>query len=95
MSHFIFDWDPEKSAALLLQRGLCFEDVVAAAEDGRVLADIPHHNAEHFAHQRILVVEIAGYACGVPYVLEGEVRFLKTIYPSRALTRRYMKQSRP
>jgi hypothetical protein len=30
-------------------------------------------------HQRILVVEIDGYACVVPYVQEGNKRFLKTI----------------
>ena len=46
--------------------------------------------AERFGHQRVLVVLIDGYACAVPYVVDGETRFLKTIYRSRALQRKYV-----
>jgi hypothetical protein len=43
--------------------------------------------------QRLYVVELNGYAYALPYVLKEEKNeiFLKTIYPSRALTRIYLK----
>jgi uncharacterized DUF497 family protein len=83
-------WSEEKNAILKSERGLTFEDVVAAIENGRVLADVsdpaPSRN-----HQRILVVDIGGYACGVPYVNQDGVMFLKTIYRDRKLHRAFMR----
>jgi hypothetical protein len=35
-------------------------------------------------------VEISGYACVVPYVQEGNRRFLKTIYRSRIYQKKYL-----
>ena len=78
-------WSEAKNAQLQAERGLSFEAVMAAVEDGKVLADLRHPNQEQFAHQRTLAVEIDGYACAVPYVSENGVRFLKTIYRSPCL----------
>ena len=83
-------WSEEKNRRLKAVRGLAFEDVVAAVENGRVLADIRHPNAER-GHQRILVVSIGGYACGVPYVRDGKNVFLKTIYRNRVFQRTYVR----
>ena len=83
-------WNEEKNRKLKAERGLAFEDVIAAIENGRVLADIDHYQASRKHNQRILVVEIEEYACAVPYV-EIETRvFLKTIFRSRALNKRYV-----
>lgn len=84
-----FDWNPEKSASLLARHGVSFEDVVIAFQDGRLLADTDHPG-EVFAHQRIAVVRINDYAYAVPYVMDGNVRFLKTLYPSRKLQKSYL-----
>ncbi len=86
----VIAWDEEKSRWLKAERGLSFEAVLAAIEDGRILADLAHPDSERFGHQRVLVVLIDGYACAVPYVVDGETRFLKTIYRSRALQRKYV-----
>jgi hypothetical protein len=57
-----------------------------------VLDDYPHPDAEHYSHQRIMVVAIRGYACNVPYVFEEDGIFLKAVYPSRKATSLFLKQ---
>lgn len=86
----VIAWNEEKNRWLKAERGLSFEAVIAAIEDGRILADLAHRDRERFGHQRVLVVQMDGYACAVPYVIDGEVRFLKTIYRSRALQKKYL-----
>jgi hypothetical protein len=54
-----------------------------------VLADLEHRSEMRQGRQRILVVEIDGYACAVPYVIDGKTMFLKTIYRSRELQKFY------
>jgi hypothetical protein len=88
-------WSEEKNLRLQAARGLSFEAVREAIEQGRVLDELVHPNPERFGHQRILVVEIDGYACAVPYVIDGDTWFLKTIYRSRALQRKYMNKPKP
>lgn len=84
-----FVWSPEKNAWLREQRGFGFEDVVAAIDDGRVLADMKHPSSR-YPSQRILVVELGGYAIVVPYVEDESAMFLKTAFPDRKATRRYL-----
>lgn len=84
-----FDWNPEKSAALKARHGVSFEDVVIAFQEGRLLADMDHPG-DSYAHQRLAVVRIEDYAYAVPYVIDGETRFLKTLFPSRKLHKRYV-----
>ena len=39
----------------------------------------------------MLIVELNGYAYNVPYILEADgSKFLKTIYPSRAATKKFL-----
>jgi len=85
-----FEWDDIKNQKLLAERGLSFEMVVLALNDGRLLDDMTHPNTEKFAHQKIMVVEIDGYACGVPYIENADHLFLKTIYHSRAFQKKYL-----
>jgi hypothetical protein len=56
--------------------------IEAIAEKG-ILLDFPHPNQERYTNQKVLVVELSGYAYCVPYVINGDTWFLKTIYPSR------------
>jgi uncharacterized DUF497 family protein len=84
------EWDEEKNQRLLDERGVGFHDVLEAIASGRILADEAHPNPSRYGHQRILVVEIGGYACVVPYVRNGNQRFLKTIYRSRVYQKKYL-----
>jgi uncharacterized DUF497 family protein len=76
-------WDKSKNEQLKLMRGVCFEDVENAINDGRVLDVLPHHNQEKYPHQKILVVKIKGYIHYVPFVEDENSYFLKSIVPSR------------
>lgn len=83
MSFTRLEWNEAKNLRLKEERGLSFEDVENAIELGKVLDDLPHPNPLKYPNQRVLIVEINEIACVVPYVMDGDVQFLKTIYPSR------------
>jgi hypothetical protein len=85
-----FSWSPEKNEELRLGRGVTFEEIVFHIERGDVLDLLEHPNQERYPGQRIFVVEVEAYAYIVPFV-ESEVEvFLKTIIPSRKLTKKYL-----
>lgn len=79
----MFKWNPDKNKFLYETRGITFEMVVQAIGDGYAVSDAPHWNAEKYPNQRIITVMINDYAHLVPYVMDGEDYFLKTIIPSR------------
>jgi len=83
-----FDWDPEKNKWLADNRGITFEEIILLIEEGS-LREILNHPQR--PHQKIFVVERDGYAFNVPFVEERNGGcFLKTIYPSRTSTRKYL-----
>nr|VFK38820.1 MAG: hypothetical protein BECKTC1821E_GA0114239_10036 [Candidatus Kentron sp. TC]VFK54421.1 MAG: hypothetical protein BECKTC1821F_GA0114240_10055 [Candidatus Kentron sp. TC] len=86
------EWDENKNEALMRERRICFQDVLEAIEGGRILEDSRHPNREQYHHQGMLVVEIGGYACAVPYVRQENGLFLETIYRSRFHQKRYLKR---
>ena len=85
-----FRWPPEKNDVLRQERGLTFEEVTVAIEAGRLLDVLAHPNPRKYPRQKVLVVDIASYACLVPFVDEDDHFFLKTIIPSRKATRDYI-----
>ena len=82
-----YRWNEDKNEQLFRERGLSFEMVVEAINSGGLLDDLPHPDKIRYPHQRVLQVMINGYACAVPYVQDGPVCFLKTIYRSRKANR--------
>lgn len=92
MDDIAFEWSEEKNRRLKAERNLCFEDVVIGIQEGRLL-DVVKNPSVNFPDQACLVVEISGYACLVPFVQRGQTIFLKTIYPSRKQTKKYLKES--
>ena len=83
-------WSEEKNAWLKRERGIGFEDVVIALNENRALDVMQHPNTDKYPTQRILIVAIEQYAYSVPYVKTKTGVFLKTIIPSRKLTKRYL-----
>jgi hypothetical protein len=53
------------------------------------LADEQHPNIKDYGHQRVLVLDINGYAVTVPYVVNKDEIFLKTMFKDRKMQRRY------
>lgn len=84
----IFDWDKEKNQKLIKERGVSFEAVVLQIEAGEVIAIIPGKG--EFKHQRQFVVDMNHYIYVVPFVEDSTRIFLKTIIPSRKLTKRFL-----
>lgn len=85
-----FDWNDEKNIQLRQERDVCFEDVLVAISDGKLLDVLVHPNATKYPNQKVYVLNISGYVYLVPFVDDGSKIFLKTIYPSRKLTKAYL-----
>lgn len=88
-----YDFSAEKNQTLVKERGVSFEDAIAAIGNGALLDVIDHPNMSRYPKQKIYVVAMDGYAYLVPYVKKDEKTvFLKTIIPSRKLTKKYSDQ---
>ena len=83
-----FDWDEEKNEWLLQTRDISFELCVACIEQGYLL-DILANKAPR-SHQKVFILNIEGYVYRVPFVEDEEKIFLKTAYPSRQDTKKYL-----
>ena len=88
-----YNWNKEKNLLLKRERNLSFEQIVLHIENEDLLDIVAHPNKEKFAHQKILIVQIEDYIIYVPFVETADERFLKTIIPSRKLTKKYLKDS--
>ncbi len=88
-----YRWNHEKNLKLKEERGVSFEQAVMHIERGDLLDVIRHPNVATYPNQKVMVVRMRDYVYAVPYVEQGEERFLKTIIPSRQLTRRYLRKS--
>lgn len=86
-----YRWNQEKNDWLREFRGVTFDEVVEAIKNDGLIAVVNHANAARYPGQRILIVRVRDYVYGVPYVESGEAIFLKTVFPSRKLTRHYLK----
>jgi uncharacterized DUF497 family protein len=85
-----FKWDESKNRKLKKERGVSFEMVLQAMEEGRILDILEHPNADKYQGQRLYLIEIDNYVYVVPYEDKGDERVLKTVFPSRRYTRLYV-----
>ena len=76
-------WNPFKNVHLKQTRGITFEQIIK----GKVVDEIMHPTK---LNQKIFIIDYQQYLWAVPFVIEKEGNiFLKTIYPSRKLTKKY------
>lgn len=87
----IFEWNDDKNFLLKQTRNICFEDVVLSIHN-RNLLDIVKNPSLNHGDQYCIIVDIGNYAYVVPFVKNGENFFLKTVYPSRKMTKKYLKE---
>jgi len=92
----LIEYSQEKNLILKETRGVCFEDAIKAIGKGKILADIKHKNKKKYPNQKILVIKIKKYIYAIPYVINPKTKavFFKTIYPSRVLTKKYLKKEK-
>ena len=86
----VFDWSDEKNEGLKQDRGIGFEEIVFHITHEGLLDTIEHPNQKKYPGQRIFIVNVENYACLVPFVESEDIVFLKTIIPSRKMTRKYL-----
>lgn len=91
MREKILRYSLEKNELLKKERGIGFEEIILALENGDLIDDIEHPNKIKYEHQSIFVilVRVKAYIYLVLYVEDEENIFLKTIIPSRKMTKRY------
>lgn len=76
-------WDRRKNDWLKRVRGVSFEEIVKANLVGA------RENPAR-PEQNIFLFKLNGYIWIVPYVERGDEIFLKTIYPSRKFTKKWI-----
>ena len=86
-----FEWDEEKNQFLQHERGLSFESVIVAIEQG-LLIDIVQNPSSNHPEQKALVVDIEDYLVLVPFVENATCIFLKTAFKSRKMTADYRRK---
>ncbi len=84
------DWDEEKNKRLIKERGISFEEIKIAIESEKFLDVYDHPNQKKYPGQRIFAVQFEGYIYLVPFVEDEKKFFLKTVFPSRKATKRYL-----
>lgn len=89
METYIYDFNNEKNLELLEKRGIGFEDIIAILDSNGALDIIEHPNKTKYPNQKIYILDIEGYIYLVPFIKEEHRIFLKTIFPSRKLTKKY------
>lgn len=87
------EFSVEKNRKLVEERGVGFKEIIKAIQRGAVLDIIPHPNSKKYPHQEIYVIDIDNYVYLVPFVKNNNSIFLKTIFPHRKLTRKYLERS--
>ncbi len=85
----IFRWDIEKNNLLISERGISFEEIVFHIESGHLLDIVPGKGK--YVHQKQFIVEVGHYAHIVPFIETADEIFLKTIIPSREMTKKYLR----
>jgi uncharacterized DUF497 family protein len=84
-----YEWDPKKNEVLKRERNVSFEDVVFHLSQGDLWKTADHPNRQKYPGQKIYFINIDGYIHMVPYIIEDEYIFLKTIIPNRKATKAF------
>lgn len=77
-------WDTLKNKWLKRTRGVSFEEIIRAT-----FVTIEEHPKR--PHQKLMLFELDGYIWTVPYVRTGDDVFLKTLFPSRMYTKKWIR----
>ena len=85
-----YNWNKEKNLLLKKTRKISFEQIIMHIEQGNLIDIIMHSNSEKYLNQKILIINVNNYIYTVPFVENGNERFLKTIIPNRKFTKKYL-----
>ena len=86
-----YEWNPEKNEKLKRERSISFEQIVFHLSQGDIWKTADHPDQKNYPGQRIYFVIAEDYIYLVPFVVEDEYVFLKTIIPNRKATKDFRK----
>ncbi len=88
----VFNYDVGKNILIEERCGFGFEDVIEAIKSKKLLDIIAHRNKKKYPGQHIFVIKMEDYVYALPFEYKKERNeiVLKTMYPSRKLTREYL-----
>lgn len=89
-----FDWNEEKNKILKKERNISFEKIEFAIANGGLIETKDHPNQNKYPGQKLFFVDINNYIYTVPFIEEENKIFLKTIYPDRNATKKYLGQKK-
>ncbi|MCF7813755.1 MAG: BrnT family toxin [Candidatus Cloacimonetes bacterium] len=89
-----YNWDNEKNRILKEDRNISFEEIIFQILNDGLIEIIEHTNNEKYAGQKIYIVKHKDYVYLVPFVERDNELFLKTIFPSRKYTKKYLGDSK-
>ena len=89
---YTFSFDPQKNTKLIELRNISFEEIIAVLESQGPLDIVQNPNSDKYAHQKMYVIELHDYIYLVPFVEEETKIFLKTAFPHRKATKKYLKK---
>ncbi len=94
MTIVTYDWSEEKNRQLKKQRGISFEEIVLCIQEGRIVTVLEHPNKDKYPNQQLYLIGYRKQIYVVPFVINREegVIYLKTIYPSRHYTKKYLER---
>lgn len=91
-AHWDYQFDPEKNAWLIRERGISFEQIIALIHGGKLIQILEHPDKARYPSQLLYEIDVGGYVYIVPVAKDGQTLFLKTIYPSRKAARKHKKR---
>ena len=70
------------------------EEIIICISEGKIVTVLEHPNKQRYPNQNIYLIYYKNYIYAVPYIIDEKEKeiFLKTIYPSRAYTRKYLRR---
>lgn len=80
-------WNTEKNISLKALRKVSFEEILSAIAHGGLLKTFTHPNAQKYPNQQVWAVLHKAYVYLIPFVENEAEVFLKTIVPSRKMTK--------
>jgi len=86
----VFEWDEGKNNKLKRERKVSFEKIARIINSGGLIDILDHPNQKKYPGQKLLIININGYAWVVPAERRGNRLRLITAYPSRKYTKRYL-----
>ena len=87
-----YDWNPDKNEWLKKERNISFEQIIFHLSQGDLWKISNHPDQANYPGQKLYFVIVNDYIFIVPFIMEKESIFLKTIIPSRKATKLYKEE---